>query len=324
MRKLRILIVLILAITMSGVAIFLIRSGARKMPVFSIKDGNRIGRIELDDGKTRVVMKKAGDVWILNDSLVARNESVTALLSMMEQLSVKSPVSEKTRIENVRDHDPVSVSFFSKGIKKRSFIVYYLPENNPANIALKTRKGPAYILQFPGYAGNVGAWFRAMENYWKPVDLFTFGPGELRSVRFQNIEQPGQSFRITRDSVNIFKMHDAYTGAEIPGVDQQRAARYFSYFFSIQFERFLEPGDIAGLGFIVSPEPEFIINVTGADGTEKAVTSYALLSGPDPRSSTAKSSDWTLLRISNEKTPVLISYFRMDPIIKTWDYFIRH
>ena len=318
-RKL-IVIIFSLLILAAG-AVFIIRSFINQVPDFAVKNEEAINRVELNSDKGSIRLERKNEIWILNGNGEARLDAVRALLKTLTNIEIKSPV-KKESVEKIRSSDnietvEVRISGPLKQLKK--YTVYKVSSNAYGNIMTKGKKGSSYITNLPGYPGDIGIFYTTQINYWKPHILFDYKIGDIFSVEFINIDDPNNSFLISRNESGSFILED-YNGEVLKNADPGKITRYISYFHNIGFEKFVEQESGALSNKTMQSQVLYTIRVKNKLGDIKEVKIYPVVQ-EDGLGDIDK--NYTYASISSENELVLVKYFALDPVLKKLDYFFK-
>ena len=319
------LILAIFIVLIGAMTIALVRRAGRKLPAFSIDQSVRVEAVVLSKNGEQVVLERDKGSWILNDSLKASQETVQTFLKMLEDLEIKSPLSMESFQAFIKEHPSraIQVKISYNGLRTHQFILYHTDMNEYGNVVQKAPGERPYILHLPGYPGDIGAFFNPDENHWKQNVLFNYGPGTIAWIVSQNHNDPQHSFRVLRDPDGSYRVIRLLSGEPVPHALNEKVIRYVSYFYNIRFETYLQEGSLPDLGYKVDTTPLYTIAVESLDGDLRRAEIFVLYREGPSGAEWKPDRDIALARIGDEKTPVLIKYFNVDPVLKNLDYFVE-
>ena len=288
------------------------------------RDIQRVSLVTLETKEEKVELQKEETIWKVNGENEVRTDAIRMLLETLSRISIKSTVSESL-FQNDWKEDSASVIRIK--IKEnpgglKSYLVYPVNSNPYGNYFKKREGGTAYIVNIPGYSGDVGSLFITHEKYWLPHLVYTYQPSEIREVKMIVFSNDEQSFKILQDSLGSIRFLSYPAEKPVESMDTLKVLRYLSYFINLRFERWAFDLDSVNRNDILSSQPLHELSVTDKFGKTVHLTTYPII-----RKTGDNEADIDLNRIyarmNNESDLVVIKYVDIDPILKVRSYFIE-
>jgi hypothetical protein len=282
---------------------------------FAIDPAKEITRIEFSQDGKKLTLENKGDSWIVNGKTEARKSGVLFILRILNEIKIKSPVSEELFESEItsKNISPVKVRVFEKRRNLKTLFVYKTNSNIYGNIMKIKENSKPFIVHVPGYGGEIGSGFTLNELFWQPFTVYNLLPSEIASIRFENLADTSASFSITNTDHQF-----ALSGnrGNLTGWDPSLVVRYISYFAWVPFESWAFDMEKSEKEAIRKETPLYVITVITSAGKKKELTLWELsddVTGTDTD---------RLLGKTNEKDDLFIMrYFDVDPLIKKRSYF---
>jgi hypothetical protein len=278
-----------------------------------IPAGTIITKVILQKEGKRVVLEEKKGTWYLNGSEETRIAAVDFMLTVIEDMEPKSPVSEGVfnSLTDKLTGGAVSVKIFSGRRQIRSFTVYHYSDVNYNSIFRKKKTSTPFLFYLPGFGLDAGSVFIADEDYWRPFTIFKMMPSEIKRVTVDYPSDNLKSFSISNDGGKV-SMNDNYS------FDTLFVKRYLSYFVNVPFETFnttLKPFDEDK---VKAMTPYVVITVTTTKDVSHKLMGWKRISvdgkGVEP------DTDRLWGRLDDGKLFVM-RYFDIDPLLKKRSYF---
>jgi hypothetical protein len=301
-------------VTVLVAVFFLFRDEApfgKKNTSFAVSQGSEITRIEFGQGKERLVLEKKGEEWLLNGRMSTRKSSINFITRILQEMRIKSPVSQQLLDSAVAESHPVEVKVYQGRKRLRSFIVYKTQSNNYGNIMKMSYRSKPFIVYVPGHDKDIGSAFTLNELYWQPYTIFNMLPSEIAEVRLENFSDTAASFAITRQNSHFILQ-------EATGWDSTLVRRYLTYFTFIPFETWALRLGETEKAEISASDPAFRIIVTPVKGERVELVLWERKNpGGNP------DTDRMYGTIGKTGEIFIVRYFDIDPVLKRRDYFLK-
>ncbi|MFN8211542.1 MAG: hypothetical protein U0T33_11340 [Bacteroidales bacterium] len=283
---------------------------------FAVGEKVNITRIELLQGDKKIVLRKSGEDWTVNDGIQARKTAVIFLLRTLREIKIKSPVSSEAFRSEISDKksEPVRVTVYSRSRPVKSYYVYKTGSNNYGNVMKMRISSKPYIVSIPGYEENIGSHYVTDENFWRPFTVFSVLPSGIAAVSTVFLSDPSSGFRITRHGQEFTL--DSNGPGEKP--DSIKVRRYITYFTSVSFEAWpMLPADKEKE--ISASQPMCRIEVSKSDGKSIILSVWERKSDDG-----AKDTDRVWGQLNDGRGVFVMRYFDLDPVLRKRSYFLAH
>jgi len=290
---------------------------------FSIKQSDRVTAVIMEKEGERLVLTKGESGWMVNDRYKARPSAIRFLLETLSRISIKSSVPEsqfQTEWKHVSS-SVIRVEIREKPGRVRSFLVYPVTSNPYGNYFKKRERGTPFIVNIPGYSGNVGSLFVTGEKFWLPHTLYSCQPSEIRMIKLLICHNEPQSFVIYQESPGAVKLLTLPEEEPVQNLDTARVYRYFSYFNNLRFERWVLDSDSVDIPAVLSSQPRHEITIQDQSGSSATIRTYPIIRGTkngEPEIDLNR----IYANMNNDSALVIVKYVDIDPVLKERDYFL--
>ena len=279
-----------------------------------LKQDSLVSTLSLQHGK-----------WMLNNRYHAREKAVNQLFNVLQDIQVESPAtqsSKKTVLELVREN-PLHIKIYRKGIKIKDFLVEDSQMKKGTTYMLMSGANEPFLMNLPGYNGDIALLLRADPDYWRDKTLFDYSGIDISKVEVIYPEKKSKSFILTYNKKDQFVLNNAFKKGGIEKVNTSKAARYLSYFSNIFYEKILVHSEELK-DSLKKETPYCIISVEDVNGKTKTLNTFRKLSeGQKDEFGQESYYDLNhLYGVFNEFGDILlIKYTEIDPLFKEIDYF---
>lgn len=322
------------------------RTGTLKREIgeFAIDDTASVTRIYLADmrGNDVLLTKIQPGKWSLNDTLSARMESVTRLLSSMFKMAVQAPVSRSgynnvitnlatnsVKVEVYQMLPRVNIFNLIKLFPRETLSkVYYVGEPTPDNLGtfmLMEGSDTPFIVYLPGLRGFLSARFTANPNDWRDHIIFAKNPNEIRSIRIDFPQAPEESYLIEKFDRNRLNLIRIIDGQPIGVFDTNRLMNFVNGYRNIRFESIVEKSPEINRDSILQSIPLHVITLTDTAGMVQTMKTFRMPNFGEVMDDAAEPYPFDIDRmyglVNNGRDFVLIQYFVFDPITRPLSFF---
>lgn len=290
-KNLKIIVVLAAVLTLVALILFFTQSNntlRRELKDFAIKDTSVVSRVLLADkqGERIEIKRNDGGLWILNDSLEAKQSMVNTLLETVLKMRVREPVP-KSSFNNVVSRmsaKSVKVDIFKNAYRvnifnwikwfpyekriKSFFVGDNTQDNQGTHMLLENSTAP-FVVHILGHRGFLNTRFSVLLEDWRDPSVFTTQFSHVRKVEVTLPNKPEQSYSIEKTGDRDFNLIPK-TGIVDFEVDSIRVLRLLSSFSDLKFETLISNMDPLRRDSIFSSNPFVIISLT--DDQNKTVT----------------------------------------------------
>jgi hypothetical protein len=348
MKKNRLTILLVLVLAVAAIVLVMQNRGgtlSKDVGDFAIDDTASVTKIFMADmqGNEVLLREERPGKWSLNDSLNARNEGVELLLSTMQKLAIKAPVSKSSYNTVIKRLAATSVKVEIYQIvpavnlfnlvklfpREKLTMVYFVGPATPDNMGtfmLKEGSDTPFVVYIPGFKGYVSARYTAFVSDWRDHTIFAKKPPQIRTVQVEFSQQPEESFRLDKYSDQDVKLTQLTTGEVLDGFDTTRVIDFINAYRNIRFEMSYEDITADYQDSITSQTPVNIIELTDLEGNVSRVKTFR-------RANVVQQEDldgnllpydvnrmYALMEEHNEL--VIVQYFVFDPITRPLSFLL--
>jgi hypothetical protein len=225
MRKTLILFVIVVA---AGIAAWKLTSSRgdgsasydTSMSAFAIEDIRAVKRIFLvDKGGNRIDLKQKGEGWIVNDRYPADQGSVDLLLKGMQKLEIQY-IPPKAAAENILKTMAafaIQVEIFgSRDRLLKKYFIGGMTQDERGTYFLMDGADQAYVMQVPGFVGNLRERFRPELGRFRSQKFLQFDPADVARVSAAYPGQQENSFRLEAQLTGYLVYGGEGTGSAEP------------------------------------------------------------------------------------------------------------
>ncbi|MFO7656009.1 MAG: hypothetical protein R6W78_03000 [Bacteroidales bacterium] len=289
---------------------------------FALKNPGEADRILIRYDTAEILLIKTDAGWQLNNLYTAKNEAVELLLNSLQRLEAISPVPKNyqaiaaKKLENTGIH----LEIYSKGRLSRSFYVDFDTSEVAGSIILNQNSKTPFFIRLKGYQGrNITGVFSTEINYWRDNILFGYRPEEIAAVAINYLTGNRKSFKILYHHNSLPQIIDAANNQVVKDPDINNAGEYLYFFSNIKYKRL--PPDTS---VKINNDMLFAdITIKKRTNEEMTVYLYRKLTDVDKQDKKILDLNNCYAIINNEKEPVILRYYDIDPILSDLDDFIK-
>lgn len=303
--------------------------------IFNV-DSKIVDEIYLSDTEgNKCHLVKKGDKWSLNDNYTARQDAMEKLLNTIEFVKYRNPVPEKAHDQAVKNliSKHAKIEIFSQGKAIMSYFVGGQSKDGEGTYMLKQdvetgdNAEQVFITELPGFNGYLTPRYITTETLWRDRSIFSYGKGELASVKIEYPSAPNASFelKLNEGNVSAFDLE----GNELAGLNQTAAKTYLLNYKDVNFEAIATKDMSVEIDSLEAATPLYIITATNNEGTENKLVAHRR----KPISDELQDSEGNprefdtdrLFGLLNGKQELLvIQYFVFDKLTVQRSYFINN
>ncbi|MBN2610689.1 MAG: hypothetical protein JXB00_03955 [Bacteroidales bacterium] len=269
-----------------------------------------------------ISLVKTDASWQLNKMYMAKKEAVELLLSSLQRLEAIAPVPKNyqsiaaKKLENTGIH----LEAYSKGRISRSFYIDYDTSEVAGTIILNEHSKVPFLVRLKGYpARNITGVFPTEIRYWRDNMLFGLTPEDIASVAVNYFNGEKTSFKIIYNNISLPKVIDPDKNIEINEPDIKNAGDYRYFFSNIKYMHL--PPDTS---IIINDKLIFAeITVEKTTNGNMTVSLYRKNRDAGDHGKINFDLNYCYAIINNEKEPVVLRYFDIDPILSDLGDFIK-
>ena len=289
---------------------------------FAVKNSKRVTSVILERNNEKLLLKREKTGWKVNDKKEASTATVRFFLETLSRATIKSTVAESL-FRNDLASNPVPVVRVT--IKKtpgltKSYLVYQVSSNPYGNYFKKREKGIPYVVNIPGFSGDIGSLYVTNEKFWLPHEVFRYQPSQIRMVSLEYKPGEKSSFMIRQERSGHIELYSLPGELPVQDVNRAKLSRYLTYFNVLRYERPVLETDSVNVKALLSSTPVHHITVEDTTGKEITLRTYPIVN-QNVDSGSQVDLNRIYGQINEEKELVIIRYMDIDPILKDLSYF---
>ncbi len=200
-KKKILLILLLLLVTLAAVAYFLQQKGDLYADVdISLSNTDQIEEVFLSDmANNNIKLKKNGKIWILNDSLEAREDAIVSLMQTVRVQKPQQPVSAKQSdyvISTLSTHGTKVILY---GKNHKELLTYFVGGQGDKGIGTYMYKQGAdkpYLYNATGFTGDLATRYFTKQDEWMSRKLMRYESKDVNLLQVYYNDHPDSSFII--------------------------------------------------------------------------------------------------------------------------------
>ncbi|MFO8235215.1 MAG: DUF4340 domain-containing protein [Bacteroidales bacterium] len=273
---------------------------------------------------TYICLSKRGEDWYIDNQLPARQNAIETLLKAMRNLVVEAPVTEasKETVVDLVEQSSIRVEVFDDHIRLKDYYIEDSPYKKDITYMMMTGTKDPFLMNLPGYKGNIADFFRPDYKYWRSKELFDYSGIDIRKVELIYPQKPEISFVLHYTHDDQFILESNHNSEKSINPDISRASRYFSYFSGIEYEAVLDSTELGDS--LENATPYCKILVEDATGNKTTLKTYRK-SGEGKKDAFGQIDKYDLTYLYGYYNDfgeiLLIKYTEIDPLLKEIDYF---
>jgi hypothetical protein len=247
---------------------------------FKINNIETIDKIFLANTKgEKVLLKKNGSIWFVNETYVAKNNRINNLLKTAKGLEVKQrvPKTKQSRVLKNLATNNIKVEFFSKNQLIKTYFIGSADGHTTGTymLLIDEDSGENYDTPFLtyllGFEGYLTPRYEPSPSTWRDLKIFYFPKNAIQSVKLDFPESPKSSFEIKLQNgeYNLFHAN------KLVSKNSNMVKKYLLNFKSIAAERLLSENKKDSLiKSLKLKKPWFILSVTNLLGRTSEIIGY--------------------------------------------------
>lgn len=261
------------------------------------------------------VSRKTGQ-WMVNGNYHANVILVKRLLRLFKNLDTKILVPEAEADEQTAElmNRGIKLSFFEDGSETEAYWIGEFSNELRATLILNPERIPAYVTA-PGLSEDLKQFVECDPIFWRDKRIFDIASQNIRKIEYQDFVNKESSFTVLVDKSDYQLLDYKAVASDFIS---DNIARYLSYFKNIRFDSLANNLSIKQEEAILHQTPLAVISVTDVYGETSSLKLLQKSLNDDP-----SQPDLNLVYgiLNNEKPLVIISYFSIDPLLKSITYF---
>ena len=296
------LIYLIVAIVLILVSLFVVlyennvfsKPGKNNLAtdIFAIKDSSKVTKVFLADMHgNQVLLSKSDDGWKINNSVIASQERIESLLSVMMNLSVKTIVPKTMQntvntslsvggikvevYEIVPKFTLFGIKFFEKERKVKTYYMGSATQDNVSNFASIVGYDEPYIVHVPGFRGFVTPQFTQFADDWVTRRVFETKITRIQTLESKDFINPEESFKIEKVGPRFFNVYN-FQNEKLADYDTAKLINMLSEYRNKNFESIHKNVTPAQKDSILENNLWKVITLIDVDGKKTEMKTYMM------------------------------------------------
>jgi len=340
---------LLIAIILAVVSFFLIYTSTNSTlknagKDFAIDDSSSVTKLFLSDKENNTVKleKKTNGAWILNDSLDAKYDAISTLLTTMMAVEVKEPVAKVARNNVIKRFasKSVKVEIYQKsyridlwGLKlfpfekcTRTYYVGDATQDLLGTYMLMENSQEPYVVHIPGFNGFLFSRYSTKEDDWRDHTIINMRLSQIKTFQLEFPLDPELSYKITNYNNRKFGLTALKGNKEISDFDTVKVLEVLSSCENIKYEALLNDMQKKKRDSLLLSSPFHIITITDMSGNKFMIKTYHIRANEGEVDVATNehifyNRDRMYALINNGKDFVLIQFFVFDRLIQPLSHF---
>lgn len=313
----------------------------RQLSDFAVRDTAAVSRVVLADksGKRIEIVRQESGLWILNDSLHAKQSMVNTFLETILKMRVREPVplashnnvvsrmaaqSVKTEVyQNAHRIHLFGLKLFPYEKKAKVIFVGDNTANNMGTHMLLENSSAPFVVHILGSKGFLNTRFSVLMEDWRDPSVFATTYQRIKSVQVTIPNNPEESFSIEKIAQREFVITPAVGKLDFE-IDTIRVLRFLSSFSDLKFETIITRMEPLKKDSLLSSQPFILLAVT--DDNNQTVRVKNFLKQPiEEEDFTGEKHeldpDRFYMLIEENNLLVLSQYYVFDKVMRPLSFF---
>ena len=208
---------ILITILIVSVSIYLLnkhnydKSTISKENVFHIDNISSITRVFLSDREGNTInLVKENNSWIVNEKFKVRDDAIETLLSTINKIRIKNPVSNSA-YKNVIEYiatTGINVEIFKDEKMIKSYIIGSSTPNHLATYMIMKNNSLPYAIHIPGFNGFLSPRYGIQnnilsENLWRTTKVFDLNSNQIKKIKYSDFRNSKNSYLLTNFPVKV-------------------------------------------------------------------------------------------------------------------------
>ena len=302
---------------------------------FAYEDTSAITRFTISDTQENLITitrENPEKVWMIEGTeFKAKPENADLVLDALKRIAVRQDLDEQA-IENSISYLIVShkkVDFFINNEKKpiKTWYIGHSTVDHQGTHMLLEEKGQKssvpFIVYKPGMRGALDARFFINFDDWQFTGIFNYPIGSVRTIAFNNFDEPTESFSITVDKNSKVNLLDQQLNP-VPVFDTLQVSHYVTHFKRLHFAHKATDITQAQADSVLAVPPNLTIEVTDDKGTKKKVNVWKIFDEEVSEEGVVtreQNTGYAFLSINGSSELVRVQFHQWDNVLKPKSYF---
>ncbi len=242
-----------LAAILIGVILFFYFKGQKKQitlevsaDFFQVKDTQQIDKVFFADIEgNSVTLERKGLFWIINDKYRVDKNTLSNMFEPLVKMRINAPVAEKDKNDLVKELSVggKKVEIYRQGKIDRTLYIGNATADGLGTYIYSDDEGldRPYIVNIPGWNGNLGPRFFFDLNAWRNKKVFQLSATQIESIKVQYAQERSNSFEVLNlgkgkvAAIPVFEDQDS-----IQNLNQNKVMQIFVGSADMYFEDFVK------------------------------------------------------------------------------------
>jgi hypothetical protein len=309
-------IILVVLVLISIYFVFFHKTSTIDENTFNINDTSKITQIAVSNSTNKVAISKISGQWMVNTKYHANQAMIKHILRIFKNIdvSITVPDNQKDSVVNFLKKKGMNLQFMQDNDILKEFWIGSYNETDKATLLMNEDEIAAFVTA-PGLSNNISKLIDVDLVFWRDRQIFCINPEDIKSIELTDFRKPENSFLI-ETSGDRYQLFDKQN-FEI-NFDKNKLLRYLSYFSNISFESPANELNTAQQDSVKKQKPVYSIRIENSTGQSIKLLLFAKKADNDKES---QDLNFIYGNLNNEKLVLLISYFQIDPVLKSIEYF---
>ena len=322
MKKYRNYIILLIVLLIVAVVLYVKdKPGTLKTDrkIFAVTDTAHITKIRIGDGVNELTLERSGFNWQINKNYYARPRAVRALLHLLSNLEINSPVpkSAKKEVFNSFSHQSVFVTIESGNRLLKAYRITEEDSMKLGSVMMLRDDEEPYVVHLPGFDGRISMLMPLDAQIWRDKTIFQYKPGDVLSVDVEYPDNPQASFVYSFFGIDNLEIKSKMLNKSIK-INRDAAKNYLTGFASVSYVEQVNKQSKLLYDSLKNQRPYCEIRVKNTSNEINTIKTYRI---PIAHEKGKFNYDKMYAVIQKDTVPVLIKYVDFDPIMKGYNDF---
>lgn len=303
----------------------------KELSDFAVKDTAKIDKIFLADklGKSSLLERKSAGEWVVNGNYTVRQDAMTALLTTLKVMTVKSPVSEsmfETVIKEMSSSVQKKCEVYIEGKLVKTMYLGTETMDKMGTFMLLEGSSVPFEVHVPGHRGFIQTRFITDERLWRDPYVFKMDYRTIREVNVAYRDKPESGFRLTFDGNKDIQLFQGEKLIPALQIDTSKAITYLAEISKINYEFVVTESFDAKRDSILQTKPFAEVRIKDANNQIQEIACFHRSTPDDaldldPRG-VAHDPD-RMYGWLNKKDFLLVQFYQFNRAIKPIEWFLK-
>lgn len=297
------------------------RIESRVQKDFAVADTASITSIAFANDTINITLSAGEQGWMLNGSNTVNANALNAIKNVLYNLQAKAPIptSISDSLKKTIARNGLLVTLWAQDRVIREFYIYPTTKFNIGCVGLIKGCKQGYILELPGFKGDIAKLFVVHPDYWKSNRILPRGIETISQVDVEIPDAPEKSFRLSFDSRRNVTLRAIYFNQRIAAFDTAAAKRFVTRLTGLSYERVAHFAADEDRVALLMSQPTRIFTIKFNDSTNLVIKTYPM-PVDEHLDEFGRTVNFDLNRLyvslHGDSTIVVATYMVFDPVLK--------